>query len=394
ESDSPRGRIVLMRSLARGTLSPTAPRLAYHLDRCLGCLACEPACPSDVRYGAALEATRAAMARSRPVPLVARLVNSVMADRRLWRPLFAMARLTRPATRAVSGQSRLAFAFGMLGATKNRRQWKHKRNKSHRGVSRSSVPSALTGSSATTVLLFTGCIMDGLFSHVHDATERTLAANGYRTVRIPRQRCCGALHAHTGDHDKAVELARANITAFADDCESVIAVNSAGCGAMLKEYGRLFAGDRLESEAIAFSGRVRDVSELLGQREIQTAQSWTLRVAYDPPCHLLHAQRIADAPRTLLATIPGLEIVQHDDAEMCCGSGGSYSLTEVQLSRAVLDQKVSSLLAADPDVIATGNPGCIMQIGAGLAAAGSRIPVVHPIELLDQSYAMSGFYDE
>ncbi len=236
--------------------------------------------------------------------------------------------------------------------------------------------------------------MAGLFSHVHEATHRTLSVNGYRSTRVPHQGCCGALHAHTGEHDKAVDLARRNVAAFAECPESVIAVNSAGCSAMLKEYGRLLAGDPLEPEAKALSQRVRDVSELLASRETRRGHTLALKVAYDPPCHLLHAQRIADAPPALLASIPGIELVQHRDAAMCCGSAGSYSLTQVGLSRTVLEDKVNALIAADPDVVATGNPGCIMQIGAGLAAVGSSIPVVHPIEILDWSYAMAGLYDE
>ncbi len=389
ESDSPRGRIVLMRSLARGSLSTTEPTLAFHLDRCLGCLACEPVCPSDVRYGTALEATRALIAQSRPVPLVARMVNAVMADRRLRRPLLGLARLVRPVAGVLAGQSRLGFAFGMLRATENGQRW----GKQGQKTEKASLP-APSASSAPSALLFTGCIMEGLFSHVHEATHRTLSANGYRSTRVPHQGCCGALHAHTGEHDKAVDLARRNVAAFADCPESVIAVNSAGCGAMLKEYGRLLAGDPLEPEAVALSQRVRDVSQLLASRETRRGHTLALKVAYDPPCHLLHAQRIADAPRALLASIPGIEMVQHRDAAMCCGSAGSYSLTQVGLSRTVLEDKVNALIAADPDVVATGNPGCIMQIGAGLAAVGSSIPVVHPIEILDWSYAMAGFYDE
>jgi len=163
---------------------------------------------------------------------------------------------------------------------------------------------------------------------------------------------------------------------------------------MLKESGRLLAGDPLESEAVALSERVRDVCELLASPKIRRGHTLELKVAYDPPCHLLHAQRIAEAPLTFLASVPGIEMVQHSDAAMCCGSAGSYSLTEVGLSRTVLEQKVNALIAANPDVVATGNPGCIMQIGAGLTAVGSQIPVVHPIEILDWSYAMAGLYNE
>jgi glycolate oxidase iron-sulfur subunit len=334
----------------------------------------------------ALEATRALIAQSRPAPLVARLVNMVMADHRLRRPLLQLARLVRPVAGVMAGQSRLGFAFGMLKATGNEQRWV-KRGQKTATADSSAAP-------ATSALLFIGCIMEGLFPHVHDSTHRVLTANGYRSTRVPHQVCCGALHAHTGEHEKAVELARHNVAAFASCPDGIVAVNSAGCGAMLKGYGRLLAGDQLEHEAVAFSERVRDVSELLASREIRRGHPMHLKVAYDPPCHLIHAQRIADAPPALLASVPGIELVQHSEAAMCCGSAGSYSLTEVGLSRAVLEQKVSALIAAAPDMVATGNPGCIMQIGAGLAIVGSGIPVVHPIEILDRSYAMAGFYNE
>jgi glycolate oxidase iron-sulfur subunit len=234
--------------------------------------------------------------------------------------------------------------------------------------------------------------MEGLLSHVHAATCRTLEANGYRVSRITGQVCCGALHAHAGQRAHAIELARRNVQAFAKEPDSIIAVNSAGCGAILKEYGELLAGDPLEQHAAALAARVRDVSELLADRGPREGNPVRMRVVYDPPCHLLHAQGIADAPLAVLRAVPGLEHVTHADAEMCCGSAGSYSFTQSALSRAVLDRKVANILAAEPDIVATGNPGCIMQIGAGIAAVGSKLSVVHPIEILDRSYARAGYY--
>jgi glycolate oxidase iron-sulfur subunit len=162
---------------------------------------------------------------------------------------------------------------------------------------------------------------------------------------------------------------------------------------MLREYGSLLAGDPLEDAARELGTRVRDVTELLAERGPLSGSPMQLRVAYDPPCHLLHAQRVAAPPIQVLDAVPKLERVTHADAEMCCGSAGSYSLTEPELSRAVLDPKLDALLAADPDVVATGNPGCIMQLGAGLAARGAHIPVVHPVEILDWSYHGAGLYD-
>jgi glycolate oxidase iron-sulfur subunit len=215
-------------------------------------------------------------------------------------------------------------------------------------------------------------------------------------VDVPGQGCCGALHAHAGLHQEAVALARANVAAFARVPEAAIVVNAAGCGAMLKEYPRLLAGDAAfagsPEKAVAWTSRVADVTEALALAGPRPGAALPLTVAYDPPCHLLHAQRVAEAPLQVLDAIPGLRRVAHQEAELCCGSAGSYSLAEPELSRAVLDRKVAALTAGKPDVIATGNPGCAMQIGAGLRAAGCDRPVVHPVELLDRSYALAGYY--
>jgi glycolate oxidase iron-sulfur subunit len=235
--------------------------------------------------------------------------------------------------------------------------------------------------------------MEGLFSHVNDATARTLGANGYEIVDVPEQGCCGALHAHAGMHAEAQDLARANVRAFAASPQSAIAVNSAGCGAALKDYGHLLVGDPLEAGARALAARVRDVSELLAERGPRSGAPLKLKVAYDPPCHLLHAQRVSREPLALLDAIPGLTRIAHAEAEVCCGSAGIYSLLEPALSREVLERKTNAILAVDPEVVTTGNPGCAMQIGAGLRAVGSRISVVHPVELLDRSYQAAGFYE-
>ena len=234
--------------------------------------------------------------------------------------------------------------------------------------------------------------MSGLFSHVHDATERTLSVNGYEPVDVTEQGCCGALHAHAGQHDRALDLARANVRAFTASGDAPIAVNSAGCGAMLKEYGRVLQDDALAEPARAFAARVRDVTELLSARGPRPGGRLDVGVAYDPPCHLLHAQGVADPPLAVLDAIPGLRRVAYAEPELCCGSAGIYSLLEPELSRAVLARKTDALLGSGADVVATGNPGCAMQIGAGLRAAGSRIGVVHPVELLDRSSAAAGLY--
>ena len=394
ESDSPRGRIVLIKALTEGRLPPTEQSLAHHIDRCLGCRACETVCPSGVEYGPALEHTRTILAHTRSIPLTARFVNAVLAEVRLRRPLLALARAARPAARALAGNSRLGFALGMLGATA---AWPDGRRAGgptlSRGKMRYGGVAAQRSPDTRLGILFTGCIMEGLFPHVHRATQRTLTANGFDFAAVTSQVCCGALHAHTGQHARALELARTNVAAFAANPDAFVVVDSAGCGAMLKEYGRLLAGDPLEAEAVALSRRVQDVCELLAEAGPREGAKIRLRVAYDPPCHLLHAQGIQEEPLQVLNSVPGLECVQPRAAELCCGSAGSYSLTETVLSRTVLTQKIATLREVEPDLVASGNPGCIMQIGAGLAAIGSEVRVVHPVEILDWSYQEAGMYD-
>jgi glycolate oxidase iron-sulfur subunit len=226
--------------------------------------------------------------------------------------------------------------------------------------------------------------MDGLFAHVHAATIRTLEVNGYAVRDVSGQGCCGALHAHAGLREDARRLARVNVAAFAEGDEPIV-VNSAGCGAMLKEYGHLLGDPR-------FAARVKDVTELLAARGPRPGAPVDATVAYDPPCHLLHAQRIAGPPERVLRAIPVLRLIMTADAAQCCGSAGLFTLLEPAMSRAVLAPKLAALGAARPQVVATGNPGCLMQLGAGLAAAGIPAIVRHPVELLDDSYRAAGYY--
>jgi glycolate dehydrogenase iron-sulfur subunit len=386
EADSPRGRIELMRTLERDAAAAGDPALVTHLDRCLGCRACEPVCPSGVGYGHGLEAARAALLPQRPLPALARLALRAMTGPGISRVVYAAARWLRatglPAALAGNGPR---FALGMLAATRPA-----DRRKDGRADSRPHVPPSAGPPDRPSALLFRGCVMDGLFSHVHDATIRTLAVNGVAVGEAPGQGCCGALHAHAGLRREAQALARVNIAAFGAG-EAPIVVNSAGCGAQLKDYGHLL--DQ-EPAAVAFSARVRDVTELLAERGPVPGAPLDRRVAYDPPCHLLHAQRIAEPPLAVLRAIPTLQVVLTPDAAQCCGSAGLFTLAQPAMSRTVLAPKLRQLREASPQVVATGNPGCIMQLGAGLRAqGGSPTPVVHPVELLDESYAMAGRYD-
>ena len=230
--------------------------------------------------------------------------------------------------------------------------------------------------------------MSGLFSHVNDATERVLTHNGF-ALRVSRgQSCCGALHAHAGDLESARELARVNVAAFEQSGADVIAVNSAGCGAMLKQYGHLLHDDPAwAARAERISACTRDISELLATvGPVAGTTPVALRVTHDPPCHQMHAQRVVAPPLAVLRAIPGLSLIPLEDADQCCGSAGIYNLVEPDTSDAVLAPKLARIAESGADWVATGNPGCMMQIGAGLLRSGSKARVVHPIELLDASY--------
>ncbi|MGH7657231.1 MAG: (Fe-S)-binding protein, partial [Gemmatimonadales bacterium] len=295
-------------------------------------------------------------------------------------PFFAAARFVRSTgiARLLAGGSRPRFLFGMLDATRPA----------------APTPAPLESESDSnpgtrgTVALFTGCVMRGLFNHVHDATRRTLAANGFELVNVPGQECCGALHLHAGDREGALRLAGENLSAFRDRADYIV-VNSAGCGAMLREAGHLL--DTAESRDIA--ARVRDVSELLAGVGPRAGAELPLGAAYDAPCHLQHAQGVHAEVLQLLSAVPGLRIELLEGHDQCCGSAGIFSLLQPEMSRRVLERKIGLMGAGRlPDLILTGNPGCLMQIGAGLLAAGLPARVAHPVEVLDWSYRAAGYY--
>jgi glycolate oxidase iron-sulfur subunit len=241
---------------------------------------------------------------------------------------------------------------------------------------------------ADRLAVFSGCVMAGLFGHVHEATRVALEANGFAVEPVPAQVCCGALAAHAGDDEQARRLARENVLAFDGAAPGLpIVVNSAGCGAAMKQYGALLAGETLEERARSLAARVRDVSEVLASRGPRPGGRVALRVAYDAPCHLVHAQRVAEAPLRLLSAIDGLELVAMEGSDRCCGSAGLYSLVEPELSFRVLAAKLDAAASTHPDVLATGNPGCLMHIGAGALLRGLPFAVRHPVELLAWSYA-------
>jgi glycolate oxidase iron-sulfur subunit len=392
EGHSPRGRIVLMRALERGEMDAHDAALFEHLDACLGCRGCEPACPSGVGYGRGLETAREQLFKARGLSPGARVVLRVFHHRVLWEPLFALARLLRATglPRLLAGRNQIRFGMGMLAASGEPKEKAERPETTEKtALPARSSPSAASSPSFPTVALFRGCVMSTLFSHVHDATRRTLEANGYRVVEIGGQVCCGALHEHAGDREGARMLAGTNVEALAESADFVV-VNSAGCGALLKDYGHLLGTDA----GARLGAKVRDVSELLADRGPRSGAPLELDVAYDAPCHLQHAQRVHDAPLALLRAVPGLRLRLLPGFDRCCGSAGIYSVLRPQMARDVLDQKIAGLRAATPlpDFVVTGNPGCLMQIGAGVRAARLPIDVAHPVELLDHSYREAGFY--
>jgi glycolate oxidase iron-sulfur subunit len=378
EVSSPRGRIYLMRSAAEGRI-PLAGTLADEASLCLGCRACETACPSGVRYGRMLEETRHQLARAGQRAGAKRRLERAGLRGLVARParLRLAFDLLRLAQRA--GLDRLAARMlprGLADAVELLPRVPPRRD---RAALPALVPAA--GRRRARVGFLAGCVMRELFAHVNRATVELLARNGFEVAIPAEQGCCGALHAHAGDADFARDLARRNAQAFAG--VDVVISNSAGCGAAMRE-----AGVWLPGEGDAFAASVRDVCEFLDAEGL-TAPLLPVRarVCYDDPCHLLHGQQVGDAPRRLLRGIPGLELVAHDSPEACCGAAGTYNLMEPAMARAVLDRKLASLAAADPDLVATGNPGCLMQLRAGLARARLRAQVVHPVELLVRSHA-------
>jgi glycolate oxidase iron-sulfur subunit len=379
EMDSPRGRIVLMR-IGHEPGAALSTEMRLHFDRCLGCMACVTACPSGVQYDRLIEQVRPQLDRHVPRRLrervftrlvlgifthpgrVRALVPLLVAQRRL-----GLARLARfvpwPRARALLS---LAPPVG-VGAT----------------VRRLTVvtPAASTVEYRGRVAFMQGCIQRALFDDVNAATVRVLAAEGFEVHAPRRPRCCGALELHSGAEDPALALARQTIAAY--ESYETIAVNVAGCGSAMKDYGRLLADDPAwAARAATFSARVRDIHELLAEWPAQAARHpIPLTLAYHDACHLAHAQRIRQQPRDLLRAIPGLRMVEPREWELCCGSAGIYNVTQPAAAAILGQRKAANLVATGATAIAAANPGCALQIAAH--APGLR--VLHPMTLLDQS---------
>ncbi len=388
ETESPRGRIHLMGALSSGRIEPN-PATRTHLDRCLACLACEAVCPSGVPYSRLIETTRAELARrdrarergpralvrdlvlrgifAHPgrLDVVAAILSTYERTGLRWLLRRSGARRLLPA-----GLRRLEGLLPPLGRPRYRRQ-------------------AAPRAPAARVALLLGCVMRVAYGDVHTAAARVLARLGIAVVDAPGQACCGALHAHAGDRDEARRLARRNIAAFERAGVDAIVVDAAGCGAHLKGYGELLGDDReWSARAAAFSAKVRDVTEYLaaiaGSRRLGHLD---LRVTYQDACHLAHAQRIRNEPRALLGRVDGLELVEMADADLCCGSAGFYNVTQPEYADRLGREKVDAVLATRPDAVVSANPGCMLQIEAGLRERGRAIPALHVVEVLDRALA-------
>lgn len=381
ENDSPRGRIVLMRSMERGEIAADDPSLRHHLNACLGCRGCEPACPSGVGYGLGLEAARVRLAAANGLDPFTKVALTLLGSRALSTLGFGVGRLLRGGRIPWRWprSSRFGQMLRMLEATRppeREPRW-------HPGTPPNGVPDR------GEAVLFSGCVMSTLFQHVNRATVRTLRANGFRVRALPGVSCCGAPHAHAGAADRARSLARRTLDLLREGTGPIV-VDSAGCGAMLRDYGHLLGTD----DAKRLSSRVRDVCELLASAGPRTGGELALRVAYDAPCHLQHAQRVHEEVLAVLDAIPGLTRRALEGSDQCCGSAGLFNLTQPEMASAVLDAKLDRIAeaAASLDAVVTGNPGCIMQIATGLRGRGLDLPVLHPIQLLDRSYQNAGHY--
>jgi glycolate oxidase iron-sulfur subunit len=385
EMDSPRGRIQLIKLAGEGTATLN-PTFIEHFDRCLGCMACMTACPSGVDYGKLLEATRAQIERRHKRSTAERWYREFIFGvfthpgrlRLLRSPLWVYQKLGLQALLRGSGLLKLApKQLQAMEALMPPVQ-------THEIVRNIT---AAEGPKRRRVGLLLGCVQREFFPLVNAATARVLAAEGCEVVAPPDQPCCGALLVHAGEEERALELARRTIDAFERVGVDAIVTNAAGCGSNVKEYGHLLRDDRdYAVRAKAFSAKCKDVTELLAELTPRAKRHpLAVRVAYHDACHLQHAQGIRAQPRALLSSIPDLSIAEIPEAAVCCGSAGIYNLVEPKAANELGDRKAQLIIPLDADVIATGNPGCLLQLQSALARMGRKTRVLHTIQLLDAS---------
>lgn len=392
ETSGPRGRIALIKAVDEGKLALTSPGFMAQMSECLDCRACANVCPSGVAYGRLLEPARTqiqrATGRSRsPLRRLGRWFALDVLFKRLWTMRLA-ARLLRFYQR--SGTQGIVRASGVLGALGLARLEAMAPRVSERFfVPRDQRWPSRNGIAKATAFVHAGCVMQVAFAATSEATVDVLTRAGCDVIAPAAQGCCGAIAVHAGDMAAGRELAKRNIAAFERSGADVYVVNAAGCGSALKEYGDLFAGDpQWEERAHAFSGRVRDVTEFLDLVGLGSGLGPLDRVVtYQEPCHLVHAQRISDAPRRLLTAIPGLRLREMPESSLCCGSAGVYNVTQPEMAQRLGRRKADAALTVAPDTIATANPGCALQLVNVLRERGSRVAVRHVVDLLAESYA-------
>lgn len=431
EMDSPRGRIYQMQAVADGRLA-ISDDFIEHMNCCLGCRACETACPSGVQYGKLIEAAREQIQLSTPYialkeganahgsheyesmvsPTAQPALNSFVGQllHRFFFDLMLPSHLVltlvfaglklyqRTGLQTLVHRSGL---FALINALPTPFQGKLK------------IPEALMDSASGDILpqplpqitpaightryrvgFISGCIMDQVFRNVNEASIRVLAANGCEVITPTEQGCCGALHIHGGEAERGRELARHNIAIFEQyQCDAII-INAAGCGSTLKEYNHLLRDDpAYAARAEAFSNKVKDISEFLAGISLNTDMgTLDTTVTYHDACHLAHGQKIKQQPRQLLKSIPGLKIVDLKEADWCCGSAGIYNIVNQEMGTQLLERKLNNIVATHASVIVSGNPGCTMQIAMGIRERGLPMEVKHPVQLLDDAYRAAGLY--
>ena len=377
ETDSPRGRIVLMKEVLEGTLA--ADDAVPHLDACLGCLACEPACPSGVPYRDLISPYRALTEATRKRPFWDRLKRFLAQSTLPYPTRFRIAamtgRLARPLARMLPPALRVMLQL-LPDRLPDKQAWDE------------TYPAQ--GMRRARVALLTGCAQSVLAPDINTATIEVLTRNGVEVIVPRRQRCCGALSWHVGNLSQAQRFARANLEAFPEDVDAVIS-NAAGCGSGLHEYPLILKGTADEEAALRFSGRVKDISQFLEElADLQPIPDpgRRIRVAYHDACHLSNAQGIRSQPRQLLRLIPGVEIVEIPAAHLCCGSAGTYNIDQPEIAASLGAQKVENILTTEPDLVATGNIGCLTQLVTQLSRRHETLglPVQHTVQILRDAY--------
>jgi glycolate oxidase iron-sulfur subunit len=387
EADSPRGRLRQIALVDDGCLA-LGDEFVTHIDRCLDCRACETACPSGVEYGKLVELARAQIEQNYKRPLGARIVRDFVYRRLLpypWRISLAARSLRIYQRSGLESLARRTGILRLLGL--EQREKLMPRIDSQFFFSELGKTFPARGPQRARVAFFAGCVAQVTFAELNRATIRVLQANGCEVVVPAGQVCCGALAGHAGVRDVARSLARENSEKIRAADFDAILTNAAGCGSTLKEYGHLFAAaDSEHARAEEFSGKVKDVTEFLAELGLSAPlQSLPMRVTYQDSCHLLHGQKIRQAPRTLISAIPGVKFVEMPHADQCCGSAGVYNITQTEASLELLDQKMVWAKQVEARAIVTANPGCMIQLRAGAAIHQTGHEVLHVIELLDRA---------